>query len=184
MDVRWDPAAAQVLAADRGALTISDGDARREVELGAGEVGAGNYTYAPQSTDVGVRLTLFANGRTVAAESARVAGAAPLAAPLTAPAAETQDAAPLTAVHEIQPSVPDGIRSRIGGRIVIPVDVRINPHGRVVSARSQQSEHDGLHRYLAGLAENAARQWQFKPARGRGGSPVASGKRIEFVFTP
>jgi TonB family protein len=86
------------------------------------------------------------------------------------------------AVREIQPSIPDGIRSRIEGRVAIPVDVRVDEHGRVVSARSAGAGGNGVQRYLAAQAEKAAREWRFNPAKSAG-VPVAASKRIEFVFT-
>jgi len=191
LDVSWDTAAVQSLDATRGALTIRDGSAQREIELGAPDVRAGKYTYAPEAPDVAVRLTVFAKGSTVAAESARVSRPAPAApaapavlAPAPPPASNTTGVAdvPPTAMREIRPSIPDGIRSRIEGRVAIPVEVRVDERGRVVSARSEGAGGDGLHRYLAGQAEKAAREWRFHPAK-HAGAPVAASKRIEFVFT-
>jgi outer membrane biosynthesis protein TonB len=43
---------------------------------------------------------------------------------------------------------------------------------------------DGLQRYLADLAEKAAREWRFTPAKSREGASVASSKTLTFVFNP
>jgi TonB family protein len=87
-------------------------------------------------------------------------------------------------VHEVYPKIPAGIRSRIEGQIVIPVQVQVSNSGRVVSARVQDQGTDGIHRYLAEQAGKAARAWQFTPARTRSGTPIAAAKTIQFVFTP
>jgi hypothetical protein len=89
------------------------------------------------------------------------------------------------AVHEVRPAVPEGIRARIAGDIVvIPVKVDVSERGRVVRAVAESRGGDGVRRYLADLAQKAARQWQFTPARSRSGEAVAGSKRIEFVFAP
>jgi TonB family protein len=195
LQVTWDAAAARSLDATRGALTIADGDTRREVELGPAQVQAGRYTYAPEHADVAVRLTLAASGHSVASEAVRLAtpsqATPPQATPPQAPpptpvpaATDSQPALPPSTVHEVYPKIPAGIRSRIEGQIVIPVQVQVSNSGRVLSARVQDQGTDGIHRYLAEQAGKAARAWQFTPARTRSGTPIAAAKTIQFVFTP
>jgi outer membrane biosynthesis protein TonB len=89
-------------------------------------------------------------------------------------------------VHEVQPDIPAGIRSRLATEVKIPVAVRVNERGRVLSAQVEDTSGsaDGLHRYLVGQAEKAAREWQFTPARTRTGIPIPSDKTIQFVITP
>jgi TonB family protein len=196
--VTWDGAAVRAVDANQGALTITDGDTPREVELNGSQVRGGKYAYAPAHPDLSVRLTLLANGHSVASESVRLApaaasdasstpappsAAAPTPVPAPTPAASNL-AAPPTAVHEVHPAIPAGIRSRIEGPIVIPVEVKVNEQGRVFSAQVHDKSDDGIHRYLAEQAGRAAREWQFHPARGRDGQPIVSSKTIEFVFTP
>jgi hypothetical protein len=104
--------------------------------------------------------------------------------PASVPKPDLRVAAPPAAVHEVQPRVPEGIRSRITGPIVIPVAVEVNQQGRVLRAKAEAQTGDGVHRYLADLAQKAAREWRFSPARNRSGNPVAAGKTIRFVFIP
>jgi hypothetical protein len=190
--VSWDGAMAKSLRATHGALTIADGGSQREVELGAAEVQTGRHMYPAEHPDVAIRLTLSANGGMVASESVRLAATPVLAPPSSVPApaappsvAESAEAAvPPEAVREVRPTIPAGIRSRIEGQIVIPVDVRVSDHGRVIGARAANVGNDGVHRYLAEQAERAARGWQFRPARTRTGAAVASNRTISFVFMP
>jgi TonB family protein len=100
------------------------------------------------------------------------------------PDASGRAVVPPAAVHQVQPTIPDGIRSRLTAEVVIPVEVRVNERGKVLRAHVTEEGGDGVHRYLAEQAERAAREWQFNPARTQGGEPVAATKTIEFVFTP
>jgi hypothetical protein len=184
VEITWDAKAARSVQSTRGALTISDGDAPREIELGPAEVGAGRYSYAAERPEVVIKLTLSAGDRTVASESARLTGSLPVtpsAAPAVAPADLGVVVAP-TPVHEVQPTVPEGIRSRLNEQVVIGVEVQVSELGRVTRAKSKEPGEDGLHRYLASLAEKTAHQWRFTPAR-RDGHAITAVKTIQFVFT-
>ncbi len=86
-------------------------------------------------------------------------------------------------VHQVQPDVPVGIRSRIETRMVVPIQVRVGRDGRVIQALSP-GDGPGLYRFLAEASLRAARQWRFTPARSAHGQPVEGRKTIEFVFTP
>jgi hypothetical protein len=88
-----------------------------------------------------------------------------------------------TAVHEVQPFVPEGIRGRITERIIVPVTVRIDAAGRVISAEPE-SDGDTVYRYLASRAVVAAKLWRFEPARSARGTRSASTKTLHFVFAP
>jgi hypothetical protein len=195
--VTWDPKA----SGDRAVLTIDDGGARREVNLTPEQLSAGSFPYAPAHTDVAFRLTLYAKGRGVAGDAVRIASVveriqpAPVAAAApepprqtpsstSAPVARAGVAAPPSPVHEVQPVVSEGIRSRIQGQIAIPVRVQIDAGGRVAGASAEGKQTNGLQRYLAELAEKAARQWRFAPAKSREGVAVASSKTLTFVFLP
>jgi hypothetical protein len=86
-------------------------------------------------------------------------------------------------IHQVQPAVPDGIRTRIQSRMVVPIQVKVNKDGRVVQAISP-GDGTGLYRFLADESVKAARQWRFTPAKSARGKPVEGQKTIEFVFSP
>jgi TonB family protein len=178
--VSWDAAAARSLSASHGALTIADGDAQQEIELNQPQIASGQYTYAAAHPGVGIRLTLSSEGRTVASEAVRltpVAREAPPAAAASPAAPSPASGAPLV-VHEVHPFIPEGIRSRIREQVVVPVEVRVGEHGRVLSARADAAAGDSVHRYLVSQAVKAARQWRFKPP------PAPTVTTIQFTFAP
>jgi len=203
IEITWDGGAARAVQATRGLLAVTDGDNRREIPLNLAQIRAGKYEYAPLHADVAVRLTLYANDRGEAGDAVRLA-AIPAPAPpretgppaevrAAAPAPETPSAPPQSrppiavppsTVHEVQPRIPAGVRSRIAGRIVIPVEVEVSERGRVVRAVPQSAAGDSVHRYLARQAHQAALQWRFTPARTASGERVAASRTIQFVFTP
>ncbi|HJT89646.1 MAG TPA: TonB family protein, partial [Bryobacteraceae bacterium] len=84
-------------------------------------------------------------------------------------------------VHQVQPGIPAGIRSRIHGTIVVPVEVDVNAAGKVTRS-SADRRGDGLYQYLADQALQAARLWSFEPARTKNGRRVEGEKTIYFVF--
>jgi len=86
-------------------------------------------------------------------------------------------------VHQVQPQISAGIRSRIESRMVVSIQVKVNKSGRVVEAISP-AEGTGLYRFLADESLRAARQWRFTPAKTAHGKPVDGRKTIDFVFTP
>jgi hypothetical protein len=195
--VTWDPS----VIGDRAVLTIDDGGARREVNLTPEQMRGGNFAYTPAHTDVAFRLTLYAKGRGVSGDAVRVASVveriqpAPAAPqpqgptprsphPPTPPQARARVTIPPTPVREVQPVVSEGIRSRIRGQISIPVRVQVDAGGRVAAAAAEGRQRDGLHRYLAELAEKAARQWRFTPGKSPQGTAVAASKTVTFVFLP
>jgi len=64
------------------------------------------------------------------------------------------------------------------------VNVQVDGDGRVAYAAAAKTKLDGLGRYLAELAEKAARQWRFTPAKSPDGIAIASSRTLTFVFTP
>lgn len=118
------------------------------------------------------------------APAAEVGTVAPAPAAPANPATVEVAATPPVAVHELQPAVPAGIRARIGGQILMPVKVEINERGRVVRAVAESKGGDGVRRYLADLAQKAAREWRFTPARSSSGAAVPGKRTIQFVFKP
>jgi TonB family protein len=85
--------------------------------------------------------------------------------------------------QEVQPVISPGIRARISSPTVVQVVVKVDESGRVAQA-STRIAGNGIQRYLADQAVKAARQWSFRPARSKDGSPVAATKTISFEFTP
>jgi hypothetical protein len=201
LDVSWNGSSQAALHATRGLLAVTDADTHRDIELGQGEIRTGKYTLPASHGDVELRLILYAKGLGIAGDSLRLATIAnPVVTPQTsvsdrtdrpvptqAPAEVEPDlrvAVPPLVVRELQPGIPEGIRSRISGRVVIPVEVEVSAYGRVVRAVAEAQTADGVHRYLAEQAVKAAREWRFAPARTKSGAPVAASKTIDFVFTP
>jgi hypothetical protein len=190
--VTWDGSAARLIGATHGLLSVRSGQAQHEIELTPQQIRAGRYDDVATPGDASVRLTLYAKGMGVSGDSVRIVSAPPAAPALPKPeqASAPAPAEPVTAttspqaIHEVQPAVPPGIRSRIDREIAIPVEVQVTARGGVSRAAAQTAGLDGLSKYLAGQAEKAALQWRFKPAKSRRGVPVASAKTLNFVFTP
>jgi hypothetical protein len=85
-------------------------------------------------------------------------------------------------IRQVPPSVPEGIRNRIVGEILVDIAIRIGADGRVTSARPAASiRNDGLRSYLASRAVEAARQWRYSPATS-GGRAVPSDALVRFRF--
>lgn len=201
LEVSWDANAPRALNATRGLLAVTDGDTHHDAKLDSEQIRAGKYTYIPSHADVGVRLILYANGQGVAGDAVRLAAIpnpaiqpqnrpAVVAKPVVSGEADRaapprpQPAVPPLTVHEVQPRIPEGIRSRITEQVVIPVEVEVSERGRVLRAVAETEGRDGVGRYLAEQAQKAAREWRFTPARTKSGTRVAASKTIHFVFTP
>jgi len=193
LELHWDRESPAVTRASRGILTVSDDDSTRKLALSQEELRRGSIAYRTTRPDVLFRLQLFGSNIRPSGDSIRVLTVAPPpAAPRqgeaarSAPAAVTAksaESAPAVAIHEVQPQISDGIRSRIQKPVAIAVDVRISESGNVQHA-AVRGKRQGVQRYLAGLAVRAARSWRFTPARSDNGTPVASKKTIQFVFRP
>jgi TonB family protein len=187
--ITWSAAAVKDLHSSGGRLEISDGGARQEIKLSGPQVRAGAYRYTISHSDVAVRLIATdEDGRGIAGDSVRLESSGVAVPPPqssdTKAGSGGKAAVPPETLHEVQPTIPEGIRSRLSAEVVIPVDVQVSERGRVLSAQVHEANGDGIHRYLADQAEKAARGWQFSPARTRDGAPVAASKTIEFIFTP
>jgi hypothetical protein len=204
LEIKWNRSLANAQGASGGELLIRDGDAEKTVTLNRDAVAGGRYSYSPATLSVSFRLTVR-NGGGTATESMKVlTDVRPLAVasterttipsePVVQPATEAPPAvkrvsavpprvtASPRAVSEVQPTVPDGIRSRIQRPIVVPVTVEISASGRVVNA-VPQGDGDGLYRYLAGRAVSAAKAWRFSPARASNGEAVPTRHTLYFTF--
>ncbi len=108
--VRWNPSAPGVAGAERGTLSISDGDKNMELQLDRADLRDGRVVYAPSGNDVSFRLELHHADRTVS-EAIRVItaqqtpkakapepAAAKREAGVAAPAPATDEAAPAAVV--------------------------------------------------------------------------------------
>jgi hypothetical protein len=193
VDIKWSPDAVRALNATSARLTVTDGKSSHDFVLGASLLNAGRYRYNAAHSNLAVHLLVQSDRRIVASESvsltsavAEVPAPAPQPEPV-APAAPTRTAAavvPPSPLHQVQPEIPEGIRHRLFSEVVIPVEVKVNERGRVLTAHADDPYGDGLRRYLDGQAEKAAREWQFTPAKSRTGAPVPGSQIIQFVITP
>jgi TonB family protein len=202
IELTWDTAAAPVVLASSAAIMVNDGAGEKTIRLTGRELRQGRYEYRPEHANILFRMALYGARIKPWADSLRVVALAPpplklpvIPAPAAkpAPAAEADRkqtaepheavATPAEALREVQPAIPEGIRSRIDSRVVIPVELRIDRRGRVISAVSPE-KGSSVDRYLAQASVKAARAWRFKPAKAKGGAPVESRKTIEFAFRP
>ncbi|MGB9179748.1 MAG: energy transducer TonB [Pyrinomonadaceae bacterium] len=93
---------------------------------------------------------------------------------LTSSASLTEDAVP---VQKILPNYPPAARTvRTTETVMVKVD--IDEQGNVISAKAIEGSN-----LFRAAAENAARQWKFRPAK-RDGRPVKATQTIQFNFTP
>ncbi len=178
--ITWDAAASRTVGATHALLGVNDGAVHRDIPLTLSQLQLGRYLYTPANPELELRMVLYGDGPAVSGGTLRFAGAPRPALAAAAPTAPAPAAAPpkpappeepapdngakRAAIHEVQPSVPAGIRNRLTHQLEIPVIVRINARGTVTSA-STSPTGDGLRRYLAQEAVKAARQWRFAPAR-------------------
>ncbi len=185
--VTWDSAAGSLQDVG-GILKIADAGTDRDIPLGRSQIAAGRYEYAPARSDVAIRLTVTEKGRPVASEGVRLAtipAHAPAAPPTPRPQADQANAHPAPEVaHKVYPGIPEGIRSRLTGEVVIPVEVNVSETGRVLSAHASRRSGDSVARYLTDQAIKAAHAWRFKPARTGEGMPIGSITTVRFVFRP
>jgi TonB family protein len=72
------------------------------------------------------------------------------------------DFVPGEVLHRILPEVPSKARQSIHGKVKVGVRVHIDPSGNVTLAEVDSA---GPSKYFAQLALEAARQWQFAPAK-------------------
>jgi hypothetical protein len=196
IELTWDRNAPALARASRGVLTVDDGSGRKDIELSAAELRAGKLEYPTASQAVLFRMALYGGGIAPLSDSLRVVAAQPAPSPppqvaeakgeaarsVQPPAPAVEPARTATPVSQPQPRIPDGIRARIRDRVVVPVTVRVNERGTVVSATAPETG-DSVQRYLADAAVKAARRWRFTPARTASGRPAASTRTIEFAFT-
>ena len=189
--VTWDATASKSTRATHALLSVNDGKVHRDIPLTTEQLQLGRYLYTPANSEIDLRLVLYGDGPALSGSSLRLVPAPRIAAAAPPPAAiaptlppaekplepepSAKSSAPRTAIHEVQPSIPAGIRARLNGSLEIPVTVKINDRGQVTSAFAPHAP-DGLRAYLSQEAVKAAHRWRFA----RGGA--ASEQTIYFTF--
>jgi hypothetical protein len=76
LQIQWNRASRSILNATGGTLEIVDGQDKRDIPMNRSELAQGSFTYARQSGDVQVRLTVTGSGGPLV-EASRFLGAAP-----------------------------------------------------------------------------------------------------------
>lgn len=84
-------------------------------------------------------------------------------------------------LKRVMPAIAPSTRSLIRDEVSVRVAINVDPQGKVTDAHSVQAE-SGVARMLAAPAVQAAKLWQFEPAR-RDGAPVAGEAVVVFHFT-
>ena len=77
LQIQWNRASHTILNATGGTLQIVDGQDKRDVPMSRSELAQGSFTYARQSGDVQVRLTVTGSSGQPMVEASRFLGAAP-----------------------------------------------------------------------------------------------------------
>lgn len=81
LQIQWNRASRSILNASGGTLDIVDGQDKRNIPMNRSELAQGSFTYARQSGDVQVRLTVTGSGGQPMVEASRFLGAAPAPPP-------------------------------------------------------------------------------------------------------
>jgi protein TonB len=82
----------------------------------------------------------------------------------------------------VNPAIPPGVRALLHNPATIRIVVHVTSEGKVQSA-APANEGGGVEKLLSRYAVQAAKSWQFEPAR-QGGVPVAGEAVVVFQFAP
>ncbi len=188
--VSWNTSATVVPPGSRVKLFVRDGD-QNQIDLQPQDVQSGTYLYTAKGRDVTFRLEVLDQDGRLSAESFRLmepVPVPPVAAPASAlpekPAVAVKAGSHFTvakAIRRVAPVVPGSVRPHIHGSIPLDVRVKIDAHGRVISAVPVSTPRSGVESLLATRAVYAAKQWRFEPAR-KDGKAVTGTEIIHFVF--
>jgi TonB family protein len=96
------------------------------------------------------------------------------------PEASAAEVVPGEVLNEILPDVSQKARDTIRGRVRVRVKVHVDSSGDLAGA---ELDSPGPSKYFAGLALQAARQWEFAPAK-VAGSSVSTDWVVRFEFSP
>ena len=77
LQIQWNRASRSILNASGGTLEIVDGQDKRAIPMNRSELAQGSFTYARQTGDVQVRLTVTGSGGQPMVEASRFLGASP-----------------------------------------------------------------------------------------------------------
>jgi len=77
LQIQWNRASPSIANASGGTLEIVDGQDKRDIPMNRRELAQGSFTYARQTGDVQVRLSVNASGGQPMVEASRFLGAAP-----------------------------------------------------------------------------------------------------------
>ena len=77
LQIQWNRASRSILNASSGTLEIVDGQDKRDIPMSRSDLAQGSFTYARQSGDVQVRLTVNGSSGQPMVEASRFLGAAP-----------------------------------------------------------------------------------------------------------
>lgn len=95
------------------------------------------------------------------------------------PKASAADVVPGEVLNQILPEVSQKARDTIQGRVRVSVKVHVDSSGNLAGA---ELDSPGPSKYFAGLALQAARQWEFAPAK-VAGSNVSTDWIVRFEFS-
>jgi TonB family protein len=96
------------------------------------------------------------------------------------PKASAAEVVPGEVLNEILPDVSPKARDTIRGKVRVSVKVHVDPSGDLAGA---ELASPGPSRYFADLALQAARRWEFAPAK-VAGSSVSTDWMVRFEFSP
>lgn len=86
VEISWDPGSIPVRSGERASIQIQDGPNTKEMPLSSDELQAGKTTYSRETSDVALRMTIYATGSRQYHEFARlVAEPAPQPSPAPSP---------------------------------------------------------------------------------------------------
>jgi len=183
--ISWNPGATALRGASSVKLSVIENDTQKPIELSAEDLSSGTAEYKSAANEIRFRLEVADKAGAVSTDTVRFVREAPVPAAPPAPPAHPEPPAhevtPPKATHKVPPSIPDSIRPRIKGAVVIEVHVKIDATGRVTSAAPVGKHRAGIDTYLAGRAVEAAKAWRFDPAR-ENGKPVPGEQTIRFPF--
>jgi eukaryotic-like serine/threonine-protein kinase len=114
-------------------------------------------------------------------EASAIPGPSPAITPSKEqPKASAAPVVPGEVLNQVLPDVSQKARDTIRGRVRVSVKVHVDPSGDLTGA---ELDSPGPSKYFAGLALQAARRWEFAPAK-VDGSSVSTDWIVRFVFSP
>ena len=177
--ISWNPGATALRENRSVKLSVVEKDTETPIDLSAEDLSSGTAEYKSAANEIKFRLEVTDKAGALSTDTVRFVREAP--APAVPPTPPPHEVTPPKATHKVPPSIPDSIRPRIKGAVVIEVHVKIDATGRVTSATPVGKRHAGIDTYLAGRAVEAAKAWRFDPARDNG-KAVPGEQTIRFPF--